>query len=153
MSTLTSTPSHRIDALHPFTAAATAAVVYTVAFISGDVFDLNTDTDEGPATTLGEVAIYTGLVLLAVLVAVWLGRRARAGSPGRLSVTALGLAIASAATVVVFWSGWPLVYGAVAAALALEHRRRVGSFSLQAALALLIGALAFVAGAALCVLG
>lgn len=154
MSTLTgSTTSHRIDVLHPATAATSAAVVYAVAFISGDVFDLNTDTDEGSATTFGDVAIYTGLVLAAVLVAVWLGRRARAGSPGRLAATALGLAIASAASVVVFWSSWPLVYGATAAALALEHRRRVGSFSVQAGLALLIGTLAFVAGAALCVLG
>lgn len=153
MSTLTSTPSHRLDALHPVVAAATGAVVYAAALISGDVFDLNADSGAGSATTLRDVAIYTGLVLVAALVAVWLGHRARAGSPGRLETTALGLAIASAATVVVFWSGWPLVYAAVAAALALEHRRRVGSFSVRAGLGLLIAVLAFAGSATLCVLG
>lgn len=153
MSTLTSTPSRRVDALHPAVAATAGAVGYAAAFTSGTVFDLNADDSAGSTTTLGDVAIYTGLVLLAALVAAWLGQWARSGSPNRLETSALGLAIASAATFVVFWSGWPLVFGAVAAALALEHRRRVGSFSVRAVLALVLGTLAFAGSATLCVIG
>jgi hypothetical protein len=77
--------------------------------------------------------------------------RARAGSPGRLSATALGLAVAAAVTLVAFWSGWPQVFGAVA--LAVEHRRRVGSFSATTLAAPMLGAIAFIAAAIICVLG
>jgi hypothetical protein len=120
---------------------------------AGEVFDLNTDTGESPATTARDIAVYLGLVVAAGLVAVWLGRRARAGSPRRLSATALGLAVAAAVTFVGFWSGWPHVFGAVAVALAVEHRRRVGSFSATTLAALALGAIAFVAAAITCVIG
>lgn len=152
MSTLT-TASHRIDVLHPLVAAATGAVTFGLAMTAGEVFELNADSGGGPATSWGEIAVYMGLVLAAMLVAVWLGLRARAGSPQRLAATALGLAIAAAALFVAFWSGWPQVFGAVAVVLALEHRRRVGSFSATSVTASAIGAIAFAASTIVCVLG
>jgi hypothetical protein len=152
MSTISST-SHRLDMLHPLIAAATGAATFGLTMIAGDVFDLNTDTDTGPATSVGQIALYVALVLVAIVIAVWLGLRARAGSPSRLSGTALGLAIASAATFVAFWSGWPQVFGAVAVVLAVEHRRRVGSFSAATLTALVLGAIAFIAAAITSLLG
>ena len=146
MSTTTTT-SHRIDVLHPLIAAATGAITFGVTMTAGEVFDLNSDLPGAPATTALDIALYVGVAAAAVLIAVWLGVRARAGSPSRLSATALGLAIASAVTFVAFWSGWPQVFGAVAVALAVEHRRRVGSYSAATVTALVIGATAFVASA------
>jgi len=153
MSTLTTSRSRRFDVLHPVVAAAIGGAVFALTLTSGELFDLNADPHEGPALTLGEFGAYAGLVLSAILIAVWVGARARAGSPRRLSATALGLAVASAVTFVAFWSGWPHVYGAVAVALALEYRRRVGSFSGPTLIALVLGAVAFVAAAVICVLG
>ncbi|TDO29996.1 hypothetical protein EV643_1425 [Kribbella sp. VKM Ac-2527] len=152
MSTITSS-SHRLDVLHPLLAAATGAVIFGLTMTAGEVFDLNTDSAGGPATTTGEIALYAGIVVAAGVIAVWLGLRARAGSPRRLATTALGLGIAAAATYIAFWSGWPHVFGAVAVVLASEHRRRVGSFSATTAIALGLGALALVAAAITCVLG
>ena len=127
MSTTTAT-SNRFDVLHPLIAAAAGAVVFGLTMTVDELFGFNSEPDGGPATTLPEIALYVGIVVVAILIAVWLGLRARAGSPGRLSATALGLAIASAATYIAFWSGWPHVFGAVAVVLAVEYRRRVGSF-------------------------
>jgi hypothetical protein len=152
MSNVTTT-SHRFDLLHPLIAAAVGAVTFGLTMTAGDAFGINSDPDGNAATTALEVAAYVGLVLVASLVAIWLGLRARAGSPKRLSATALGLAIASAATFIGFWSGWPHVFGAVAVALAVEHRRRVGSFSAATLIALVLGAIAFIASAITCLLG
>jgi hypothetical protein len=152
MSTLTTT-SHRIDVLHPLVAATAGALTFALAMTAGEVFDLNADAGRGPATSWGEIAAYVGMVLAAMLVAVWLGLRARDGSPKRLQATALGLAIAAAVLFVAFWSGWPQIFGAVAVVLALEHRRRVGSFSPASVAALVVGAVALVASAIICVLG
>ena len=152
MSTLT-TSSHRIDVLHPLVAASAGAVTFALAMTAGEVFSLNADAGTGPATSWGEIAAYLGLVLAAMLVAIWLGVRARAGAPKRLSATALGLAIAAAVLFVAFWSGWPQTFGAVAMVLALEHRRRVGSFAATTLAAFVIGAIALVASAIIGVLG
>lgn len=152
MSTATTT-SGRLDVLHPLIAAATGAVTFGLTMTAGELLGLNSESDGAPATTSSEIALYAGIVVAAILVAVWLGLRARAGSPGRLSGTALGLAIASAVTYVAFWSGWPHVFGAVAVVLAVEHRRRVGSFSAATLTAVILGAIAFVAAAVTCVLG
>jgi hypothetical protein len=152
MSTATTT-SHRLDVLHPLIAAAIGAVTFGLTMTVGDAFGINADPPGGPATTVLEIALYVGVVLAASLIAVWLGLRARTGSPRRLSATALGLAIASAATYVAFWSGWPHVFGAVAVVLAVEHRRRVGSFSAATLTALVLGAIAFIAAAITGVLG
>jgi len=121
--------------------------------IAGDGFGLNSDSSDAPATTAGEIALYAVIVVAAGVIATWLGLRARAGSPQRLAGTALGLAIASAATFVIFWSGWPQVFGAVAIVLALEYRRRVGSFSASTVIALVLGAIALVAAAYTSVVG
>jgi hypothetical protein len=152
MSTTTTT-SHRIDLLHPLIAAAAGAITFGLTMWAGEAFDLNSDSETGPATSWSEIALYVGVVAAAILIAVWLGLRARSGSPSRLSATALGLAIASAVTFVAFWSGWPQVFGAVAVALAVEHQRRVGSYSAATLTALVLGAIAFVASAITCVIG
>jgi hypothetical protein len=152
MSTITSS-SHRLDVLHPLLAATAGAVTFGLTMIAGEVFDLNADPAEGPAITTGEIALYVGIVVAAGVIAVWLGLRARAGSLRRLQTTALGLSIAAAASYVAFWSGWPHVFGAVAVVLAIEHRRRVGSFAPATVIALGLGALALVAAAITCVLG
>ena len=117
-------------------------------------FDLNADGRDGDASfDWNELWFYVVSPLVAVALASWLGRRALAGSPQRLARTALGLALAAGATVVVFWTGWPLVFGAVAAALGLEHRRRVGSFAPVAVAATVIGSLALLVSAWICVTG
>jgi hypothetical protein len=152
MSTITSS-SHRLDVLHPLLAAATGAVIFGLTMTAGYVFDFNADPADAPATTAGEIALYVGIVAAAGVIAVWLGLRARAGSPQRLAGTALGLSIAAAVTYIAFWSGWPHVFGAVAVVLAIEHRRRVGSFGPTTVVALSLGALALVAAAITCVLG
>ncbi|TCC56416.1 hypothetical protein E0H73_32540 [Kribbella pittospori] len=151
--TTTTSASHRLDVLNPLWAALTGAAIYGLAMTAGEVFNLNADPDNGPQTSMAEIALYVGIVVAAGVIAVWLGLRARAGSPGRLAGTALGLGIAAAATYAVFWSGWPLVFGAVTVALAVEHRRRVGSFGPVTVIALILGAAALVAAAITCVLG
>ena len=151
--TTTTSASHRLDGLSPLWAAATGAVIYGLAMTAGEVLNLNTESDDGPATTAGEIALYVGIVVAAGAIAVSLGLWARAGSPGRLAGTALGLGVAAAATCIVFWAGWPLVFGAVDLALALEHRRRVGSFSAVTVIALTLGAAGLVAAAFTCVVG
>ncbi|MGA8044770.1 MAG: hypothetical protein WCA30_00730 [Dermatophilaceae bacterium] len=152
MSTLAATSS-RVDVLHPMPAATAGAVTFTLAMTAGEVFGLNADAGTGPATSPAEISAYAALVLAAMLVALWLGLRARAGSPKRLAAPALALAIAAALLLVAFWSGWSQTLGAVAMALALEHRRRNGSFSATTAAALIIGAIAFLASTTTCVLG
>ena len=152
--TMTSTaPTRRLDVLHPVVAATFGAAVFAVAMIAGSVFDLNSDSADAPSTTAGDIAGYVGLVLVAAAIATWLGVRARAGTPRRLAVTALGLGLASAATFVGFWSGWPQIFGAVAIALSFEYRRRVGSLSAPALIGLILGLLSFAASAFVCVIG
>ena len=152
MSTTTTARPVRADATRPALAALFGALVFATTMTLGDVLDLQSDTqDKGLAFT--ELLLYVAFVLVAVSVATWLGARAWAGPPQRLARTALGLGIAAAATFVGFWSGWPQVFGAVAVVLALEHRRRVGSFSATTTTALVLGALALVGAGYLCVTG
>ena len=150
--TTTTAPRHRLDARRPFAAALAGAAAYAAAMAAGDVFDLNADSGSS-STGWGDIALYAGLVLVAVVAATWLGTRAGTGSPDRLARYALGLALASAATFVGFWSGWPQVLGAMAVVTALEHRRRIGGFSGLAATAMVIGLMALVASLVLCVIG
>lgn len=153
MSTAITRPSYRIDALHPWVAGSVGAAVFVLTMTSGIVFDLNADPPDAPGLAFWEYPVYAGMVLTGLLIAVWAGSWARAGSPRRLAGTALGLAVSAAGTFVVFWSSWPLLFGAVAVALALEHRRRIGSFSGTAIAALSLGVVAFAASAVLCVIG
>ena len=153
MSATTQAPPRRVDVLHPLVAAVAGAIIFAVAMTAGEVFDLNSDGADAPATTLTDVLWYAGLVLAAVVLAVWLGTRARAGTPDRLARYALGIAIGAALTFVAFWSGWPQVLGATAIVLALEHRRRVGGFSVGTATSALVGTAALAASAFICVTG
>ena len=150
MSTTALARSHRAAMRQPALAALFGALVYGVSMITGAVLDLQ-NGDAGASTT--DLAVYVALPLVAAGVAVWLGARAWAGPPQRLARTALGLGVAAAVTFVGFWSGWPQVFGAVAVVLALEHRRRVGSFSATTTTALVLGALALVGAGYLCVTG
>ncbi len=61
--------------------------------------------------------------------------------------------VGAALTFVAFWSGWPQVLGATAIVLALEHRRRVGGFSVGTATSALVGTAALAASAFICVTG
>ncbi len=137
----------------PLVAALTGAAVFIVAMAAGQVFDLNADASDAPATTFGELVVYAVLVLAVVALATWLGHRGLAGAPDRLARHALGLALGSAITFVAFWSGWPQVLGATAVALAVEHRRRIGGWSGVAGTAAVLGAVALVASAYVCVIG
>lgn len=137
----------------PWAAALFGAAVFAAAMTGGEVFDLNAGAADRLAVTLADLAVYAALVGAAVALTGWLGTRALAGSPQLLQRTAIGLAVGSAVTVVVFWSGWPLVLGAAAVALAFEHRQRVGSFSVATAAFAVLAALAFVAAAVACVTG
>jgi hypothetical protein len=153
MTTFTHSPTRHLDALHPAVAAVLGAASFGLSLTAGAVLDLNSDGPEAPATTLDDVLAYTGLVLAAVVLAVWLGHRARAGAPDRLARYALGLALGSVATFVVFWTGWPHVLGAVAIALAVEHRRRISGFTALSASAAAAGALALTASIIVCLVG
>ena len=152
MSTLTSRSPARAATLRPLLAAALGAATFAAAMVSGEVLALNADTGDSP-TPASEVALYAVIVLAAAGIALWLGARALSGPPARLATTAIGLAIASLVTVLAFWSGWPHVLGAVAAMLAVEHRRRVGSFSGATLGAVVLAGVAFVAATYLCLFG
>jgi hypothetical protein len=153
MTTTTSTTTARLSLRHPTVAAAAGAVAYGLSFAAGEVFHLNSDQAGSPPTTAQEIGIYVLLAAAAMATASWFGLRGWRGDPGTLAKTALGLALGAAVTVLVFWSGWPLVLGAAAAGLALEHRRRIGSFSGLSIAAAAIGSLAVITGAFTCVFG
>lgn len=153
MSTTTATTTRtKLGPLHPVATGSLGLLVYAAAMAAGEAFDLNADPDN-VGTSAGEWAT-TGLIALAGLaIGIVVGLRAWAGSPSRLSRTALGLAIASAVLFVAFWSGWPSIFSAVAVGLALEHRRRIGSIATGTAVAAGLGAVTFVFMAFVCVTG
>lgn len=82
-------------------------------------------------------------------VAVW----GCVGSPSRLSVTAAVLAGAAIAGLPAWWSGWPVVLGATAAGLALEHRSRYGAWSRLTGATLVVGGAVTAVAAVLCLVG
>ncbi len=138
--------------LHPVAAGVIGAGTFGLAMVAGDVWGLNKD-DDVVAVSASEWLITVGIALVGLAIGVGLGLRAWRGAVSRLSRTALGLAIAGAVTFVAFWSGWPSVFSAVAVGLALEHRRRIGSFSTSTGIAAALGVLTFVATAYICVTG
>jgi hypothetical protein len=151
MSITTAAATTHHSALHPIRIGILGVVVYGVSMAIGELFDLNAD---GNSATSADQWVVTGaVVLVGLAIGVVIGVHGWAGSPTRLSRTALGLAVVSAVLFVVFWSGWPSVFSAVAVGLALEHRRRVGSFATSTAVAAGLGALVFVAMAFFCVTG
>ncbi len=153
MSTLTHSQARHVDALHPAFAALAGATAFAGSMTAGEVFGLNSDGPDAPPVTGTELLTYAGIVLAGVALAVWLGTRARSGAPDRLARYALGLSLGSAATFIAFWSGWPHVLGAVAIALAIEHRRRIGGFTAPSAIAAALGSLSLVASIVVCITG
>jgi len=152
MSTITQ-PGQRVDVLHPLVASTVGAATFAATMVAGDLFELNSDAAHAPATTLQDLASYAGLVLVGLGPAVWLGTRARSGTPDRLARASLGFAVASVVTFVGFWSGWPHIFAAVGVALSLEYRRRVGAFSGIAVTALAVSAACFIATSWICLTG
>ncbi len=153
MTTISQTRPRSRELSQPLTAAVTGAAIFAAAMTVGEVFDLNSDSGGSSSTSWSDIAAYAGLVLVAVVLATWLGTRARRATPDRMARWALGLALASAVTFVAFWSGWPHVLGAVAVVTALEHRRRVGGFGALTGTAAGLGAVTLVASAFICVVG
>jgi hypothetical protein len=129
------------------------AVTCAAALAVGEVFDLNADPGGDTNTSASQWLLTGGIIAVGLLIGFMQGRWAWAGDVRRVTRTALGLAIASAVLFVAFWSGWPSVFSAVAVGLALEQRRRIGSFSPATAIATGLGVLVFVATAVVCVLG
>jgi hypothetical protein len=138
-------------ALTPPATAAFGFVVYGLAIMTGEVFDINADANGSGFDPL-EWGAEAGIALVAIVIGLWAGQRALANT-ARLSMTALALGVAAALSIVAFWAGWPTIFGAVAVGLGLEHRRRIGSLSATVGTAIALGSLAFVAGAVSCVLG
>jgi hypothetical protein len=151
MRTITAPAATHLSPLHPIRTGILGVVVYAVAMATGELYDLNADADS--ATSADQWVVTGAVALVGLAVGYVIGLGGWAGSPTRLSRTALGLAIVSAALFVVFWSGWPSVFSAVAVGLALEHRRRIGSFATSTAVAAGLGALVFVAMTFFCVTG
>lgn len=151
--THTSTPIRAgFGPLHPVVSGVLGVVVFAAAMVAGEAFDLNRDTSDA-GTSAGEWLATAGIAAVGLAIGLAFGVRAWAGDIKRLSRTALGLAIAGAVLFIAFWSGWPSVFSAVAVGLALEHRRRIGSFAPSAAIATGLGVLAFLATAYICVTG
>jgi hypothetical protein len=158
--TLTKQPAAlRTSILSPVVTAAFGFVVYALSMMAGEVFGVNADSRLEPAHThtlwesAAESAPEFAIGLVGVAIAVSAGRHAWRGQPSGMARTAVVLAIVAALTLPVFWAGWANVFGAVAAGLALENRRRVGSLGASSATALVLGSVAFAAAAVICVLG
>jgi len=133
-------------------------VTFVLAMFSGEYFGINLDSDrvghehtaaEAFTESLGEYGI--GLVGLAIGIIVAI--RAWRGTPERLAKSSLVLGILGVITVIAFWSGWPLVFGATAVGLAYESYRRVGSLGAAGWIGLAAGATAFIAATVICVTG
>ena len=152
MGAIASGSTTRADLLRPALAAAVGVTTFAATMVSGEAFDLNAGSGD-TATAMSEIGLYAAVVLVAAGIAIWFGSRALSGPPRRLAATASGLTASSLVTVIGFWSGWPHVFSAVAAFLALEHRRRVGSFSTAVLAAFVVAVVAFLAASYLCVFG
>ncbi len=152
MSTTLTSSRAGISPLHPLVTGAFGALVFGAAMFAGEAFDLNADPSD-VGTSTGEWLVTGAIAAVGLAIGLALGLRAWAGDTTRLSRTALGMAVAGAVLFVVFWSGWPSVFSAVAVGLALEHRRRIGSFATSTAIAAGLGVLAFTAVAYICVTG
>jgi hypothetical protein len=143
----------------PGVTAAFGFVVYVLAVIAGEVFEVNADhrLPHHQDQSLWEVltgfwAEFT-IALVGVAIVVWAGRRACSGPPARLTRTALVLGVVGVLTLPAFWSGWPNVFGAVTLGLALESRQRLGSLGPIVGIAAALGTLSFMTGTVICLLG
>lgn len=136
---------------HPGATAAIGVLTFGLSLGAGEVLELNASPDS-PFTAV-DLAVHLALAAAGAAIAVAVGTWGWRGDPPRVAKAALGLALAAAVTFVAFWSGWPIIFGAVAVGLSAEHRRRVGSSSGMTIAATVLGALAFVAAAYVCVVG
>jgi hypothetical protein len=127
-------------------------LTFASAMAVGEIYGLNADQASNENSVTAWIAACV-IAAVGLAIALWLGNKAWSGSPKRLSRTALGLSLASAATYLAFWSGWPSIFSAVAIGLALEHRRRGNSSSVVTGFAVGLGFLVFVATGIICVLG
>ena len=156
--THTSAPP-KTSVLAPGITAAFGFVVYVLAVVAGEAFEINADhrlphhEDHSLWETLTGFWAEFAIALVGVAIVVWAGRRAWQGPPTRLTRTALALGVVGAIAVVAFWSGWPNVFGAGAIGLAIESRRRLGSLGPAAGTGLVLGSLALAVGTVICLLG
>jgi hypothetical protein len=152
-------PASKVSLPTPGATAAFGFVVYVLAVIAGEVFEINADhrlphhEDHDLWETLTGFWLEFAIALVGVAIVVWAGRRALSGSPALLTRTALVLGVVSLLTVPAFWSGWPNVFGAAALGLAAESRQRHGSLGPMAGSAGALGSLGLVAGTVICMLG
>jgi len=159
MTAISSRPSDHRIAMGAVAAPLVGYVTFVMAMFSGEYFGINLDSDRpgGHDHTIGEAFTESlgeyGLGLVGLAFTVMVTARAWRGGPEWLARTSLILGILAALTVIAFWSGWPLVFGAAAAALAVEAHRRVGSLGPSGWVGLVIGALAFLAATIICVTG
>lgn len=148
--TATRQPGH--ISVHPLVTGVAGLLIFGSAMAIGEIYGLNSG-QAAAGNSVTTWALTAAIAAVGLAIALWLGAKAWSGSPTRLSRTALGLSLASAATYVAFWSGWPSVFSAVAIGLAVEHRRREDSWSVGTGLAAGLGSLVFVATAVTSVLG
>ena len=140
-------------------APVTGYVAFVLAMVSGEYFLLNTTSRLNPGhdpslvDALTEAWEEAALGLVGLAIAVTVATRVWKGQAATLAKTSLGFALVAALTVVAFWSGWPIIFGATAVGLAAEHRRRIGSFGVSSAIGLGLGALASIAAIVICVTG
>ncbi len=120
--------------MHPVIASFAGAAAHAVTMSLGNGYTSN----------------YAGIAVVGVVVAALVGSPAWSGGPTALERMSLGLGIVAGVLVGVWWSGWPHVFGLTAAGLAVEHRRRVGSFSAVAGIGLGMGLLGLVASGVYC---
>jgi hypothetical protein len=143
----------------PGVTAAFGFIVYVLAVIAGDFFEINADhrlphhQDQSLWEVLTGFWAEFAIALIGVAIVVWAGRRACSGPTARLTRTALVLGVVGVLSVPAFWAGWPNVFGAVALGLALESRQRLGSLGPMAGIAAALGTLGFITGTVICLLG
>ena len=144
-STVTGQPA-RTDGGQPFLAPVIGLGIYLAAVVLGLILGRGGEGDQGFA----EWVVTLVIALAGVAVASWaVGRADRRGSAGR---TALILGVVAVLTIVVFWAGFPCVFGASAIALGMRARRQEGSPGVATA-GILLGVLALAAGAFVMVIG
>jgi heme/copper-type cytochrome/quinol oxidase subunit 3 len=119
---------------------AAAPIVGFTVYLVAVILNLASDAAKPAEQGFTEWAVTLALPLAGLAFATWVA--ARAQRRGSQAQTALAMGIAGILTMVVFWAGFPCVFGATA----LSMGRAAGSRG--AALAgVLLGTLALVAGA------
>lgn len=147
------------DAIGAFVAPVIGYLTFVLAMFSGEYFGINMDSDRAGNHDHTAIEVFTeslgefGLGLVGLAITIVVTARVWKRQPEQLARTSLVLGILGALTVIAFWSGWPLIFGAAAVGLAVEARRRLGSLGAPGWIGLVIGAVAFVAAAVTCLTG